>query len=175
MLSFYLCGINAVELYQITERDVRNGRLDYNRSKTRDKRKDNAFISIKIVDEAKPLLEKYLGKLSVRYSSSGYLNWSLSKGMEQLRKLTGIPELTLYWARHTFANMARNDCRMSKDDVALALNHVDEGTRKTDIYIAKDWKIVDDVQRRVIAQLGKVEAKLKKKIADKVTSEDTAA
>src|SRR5690606_6101236 len=175
MLSFYLCGINAVELYQITERDVRNRRLDYNRSKTRDKRKDNAFISIKIVDEAKPLLEKYLGKLSVRYSSSGYLNWSLSKGMEQLRKLTGIPELTLYWARHTFANMARNDCRMSKDDVALALNHVDEGTRKTDIYIAKDWKIVDDVQRRVIAQLGKVEAKLKKKIADKVTSEDTAA
>ncbi len=175
MLSFYLCGINAVELYQITERDVRNGRLDYNRSKTRDKRKDNAFISIKIVDEAKPLLEKYLGKLSVRYSSSGYLNWSLSKGMEQLRKLTGIPELTLYWARHTFANMARNDCRMSKDDVALALNHVDEGTRTTDIYIAKDWKIVDDVQRRVIAQLGKVEAKLKKKIADKVTSEDTAA
>ncbi len=175
MLSFYLCGINAVDLYQITECDVRNGRLDYNRSKTRGKRKDNAFISIKIIDEAKPRLEKYLGKLSVRYSSSGYLNWSLSKGMEQLRKLTGIPELTLYWARHTFANTARNDCRMSKDDVALALNHVDEGNRTTDIYIAKDWKIVDDVQRKVIAELSKVEAKLKKKIADKVTSEDTAA
>jgi len=163
MLSFYLCGINAVDLYQITERDVRNGRLDYNRSKTQGKRKDNAFISIKIVDEAKPLLEKYLGKLRERYSSANALNWALCKGMEQLRKLTGIPELTLYWARHTFANTARNDCRMSKDDVALALNHVDEGNRTTDIYIAKDWKIVDDVQRKVIAQLRKVEVKVMKK------------
>jgi len=167
MLSFYLCGINAVDLYQITERDVRNGRLDYNRSKTQGKRKDNAFISIKIVDEAKPLLEKYLGKLSVRYSSSDCLNWALSKGMEQLRKLTGIPELTLYWARHTFANTARNDCRMSKDDVALALNHVDEGNRTTDIYIEKDWKIVDDVQRKVIARLRKTEIKLMKKTQKK--------
>jgi len=175
MLSFYLCGINAVDLYQITERDVRNGRLDYNRSKTQGKRKDNAFISIKIVDEAKPLLEKYLGKLRERYSSANCLNWALSKGMEQLRKLTGIPELTLYWARHTFANTARNDCRMSKDDVALALNHVDEGNRATDIYIAKDWKIVDDVQRKVIAQLRKVEVKVLKKIQAKNETESIAA
>ncbi|GAA4780865.1 phage integrase SAM-like domain-containing protein [Olivibacter ginsenosidimutans] len=175
MLSFYLCGINAVNLYQITERDVRNGRLDYNRSKTQGKRKDNAFISIKIVDEAKPLLEKYLGKLRERYSSANALNWALCKGMEQLRKLTGIPELTLYWARHTFANTARNDCRMSKDDVALALNHVDEGNRTTDIYIAKDWKIVDDVQRKVIAQLRKVEIKVMKKIQKENKRERIAA
>lgn len=175
MLSFYLCGINAVDLYQITERDVRNGRLDYNRSKTQGKRKDNAFISIKIVDEAKPLLEKYLGKLRERYSSANALNWALCKGMEQLRKLTGIPELTLYWARHTFANTARNDCRMSKDDVALALNHVDEGNRTTDIYIAKDWKIVDDVQRKVIAQLRKVEIKLMKKTQKEKKTERIAA
>lgn len=175
MLSFYLCGINAVDLYQITERDIRNGRLDYNRSKTRGKRKDNAFISIKIVDEAKPLLEKYLDKLRERYASAHCLNWSLSKGMEQLRKLTGIPELTLYWARHTFANTARNDCRMSKDDVALALNHVDDGNRTTDIYIAKDWKIVDDVQRKVIAQLRKVEIKVMKKMQKENETENTAA
>ncbi|OJZ06479.1 MAG: recombinase [Sphingobacterium sp. 40-24] len=175
MLSFYLCGINAVDLYQLTEREIRNGRVDYNRSKTEDKRKDNAFISIKIVDEAKPLLEKYLGQLSIRYSSSDCLNWALCKGMEQLRKLTGIPELTLYWARHTFANTARNDCRMSKDDVALALNHVDEGNRTTDIYIAKDWKIVDDVQRKVIAQLRKIEIKVMKKVQKENETEKIAA
>src|SRR3546814_12578481 len=123
---FYLCGMNAVDLYQLTERDIRNGRVDYNRSKTEGKRKDNAFISIKIINEAKPLLEKYIGKLSLRYSGCDCLNWALCKGMEQLRKLTGIPELTLYWARHTFASTARNDCRMSKDDVDLAPKHVDE-------------------------------------------------
>lgn len=75
--------------------------------------------------------------------------------------------MTFYWARHTFGNTARNVCRMSKDDIALALNHVDEGNRTTDIYIAKDWKIVDDVQRNVIAQLKKVETKLMKNIQKK--------
>lgn len=42
---------------------------------------------------------------------------------------------------------------MSKDDVALALNHVDEGNRVTDIYIAKDWRIVDEVQEKVLKKL----------------------
>lgn len=75
--------------------------------------------------------------------------------MIQLRKDTGLDNITLYWARHTFANTARNVCRMSKDDVALALNHIDEGHRTTDIYISKDWKIVDDVQENVVRELTK--------------------
>lgn len=48
------------------------------------------------------------------------------------------------------AKVARNACRMSKDDVALALNHIDEGHRTTDIYIAKDWCIVDEIQHKVV-------------------------
>jgi hypothetical protein len=43
---------------------------------------------------------------------------------------------------------------MSRDDVALALNHVDEGHRTTDIYISKDWKIVDEVQEKIVRLLG---------------------
>ena len=70
--------------------------------------------------------------------------------MKFLREITGITEITYYWARHSFANCARNDCRLSKDDIALALNHVDNGHRTTDIYIAKDWRIVDEVQLKVV-------------------------
>ncbi|TYP88740.1 integrase-like protein [Sphingobacterium allocomposti] len=158
MLSFYLCGTNAVDFYQLGGQNIRNGRLEYNRSKTAESRKDNAFISIKIVDKARPLLEKYIGKLTERYSTIGCLNKALSKGMEQICRQIGLSGVTFYWARHTFANTARNDCRMSKDDVALALNHVDEGNRTTDIYIAKDWKIVDDVQSKVMEKLKEIEA-----------------
>lgn len=73
------------------------------------------------------------------------LDSALSSGMIKLREITEIPEITFYWTRHTFAKTACNNCRMSKD-VALALNHIDEGHRTTDIYIAKDWRIVDEVQ-----------------------------
>ncbi|TWI15507.1 site-specific integrase [Sphingobacterium siyangense] len=159
MLSFYLCGINAVDLYYLSLQNIRNGRIDYNRKKTKDLRKDNAFISIRIIQEARPLLEKYVEKLKCRYKSPNYLNYALSKGMAHLRNLTGIKNLTLYWARHTFANTARNRCRLNKDDVSLALNHVDEGNRVTDIYIEKDWKIVDDVQKKVMRILRKIESK----------------
>lgn len=153
MLSFYTCGMNAVDFYNLDKRCINGNRLEYNRSKTCGVRKDNAFISIKIVGDAKPLLEKYLGVLKERYSSHGGLDTALCKGMKQLQKLTGIPSITFYWARHSFANIARNKCRMTKDDVSLALNHVDEGHRTTDIYIEKDWTIVDDVQEKVLAVL----------------------
>lgn len=162
MLSFFLCGMNAVDLYNCTKENIKKGRLDYNRSKTEDRRKDNAFISIKIIEEAQPLLDKYIGVLSARYVTSNGLDTALSMGMKQLRKITGVPDITFYWARHTFANAARNACRMSKDDVALALNHIDNGHRTTDIYIAKDWKIVDEVQLKVVNLLRKLDGTVKK-------------
>jgi len=145
--------MNAVDLYQLSLLDIRNGRVDYNRSKTKGKRQDRAFISIKIGEEAKPLLEKYIGELQKRYSNLNCFNKALSRGMEQICRKTGLSGVTFYWARHTFATVARNDCRVSKDDVALALNHVDEGNRVTDIYIAKDWRIVDEVQDKVLEKL----------------------
>jgi integrase len=154
MLSFYLCGMNAVDFYHLREKNItKRGRIDYNRTKTQGRRTDKAFISIRLIDEAKPILTKYLGTLSKRYKTYDGLDAALSAGMQKLRDLTEIEEITFYWARHTFANTARNDCRMSMDDVALALNHIDEGHRTTDIYIAKDWKIVDEVQEKVVGML----------------------
>ena len=148
--SFYLCGMNAVDFYNLNVYDPCSVRLEYNRSKTEGVRDDNAFISIKIVDEARPFMEKYIGNLQSRYTTHNGLDTALSKGMRQLRKITGIPEITFYWARHTFATIARNKCRMNKDDIAEALNHVDGEHGTTDIYIEKDWSIVDDVQAAVI-------------------------
>jgi hypothetical protein len=160
MLSFYMCGINAVDLYNCNEKNVQKGRLGYNRSKTKGRRKDNAFISIKIVDEAKPLFIKYLGKLNLRYANYKNLDSALSKGMKELCTMVGIHGITFYWARHTFANVARNVCRMSKDDIALALNHIDYGHSITDSYISKDWKIIDEVQINVIRRFRKIACKL---------------
>lgn len=150
MLSFYMCGMNAVDLYNLDGYDPQCTRLEYNRSKTSGLRDDGAFISIKIVPEARPLLEKYIGKLQSRYTTYNGLNTALSKGMKELRKITGIPDITFYWGRHTFATIARNKCKMDKDDIAEALNHVDGEHKITDIYIEKDWSIVDKVQAAVM-------------------------
>jgi len=78
------------------------------------------------------------------------LDTALTKGMELVRDRAELPELTFYWARHSFATIARNKCRINKDDIAEALNHVDGERRTTDIYIEKDCSIVDDEQAAVI-------------------------
>ena len=91
-----------------------------------------------------------MGKLNDRYSTYNGLDTDLSKGKKLLRKITGIPDISFYWARHTFATIAGNKCNIDKDDIAEALNHVDGKHKITDIYIEKDWSIVDKVQDSVM-------------------------
>ncbi|AYL95357.1 tyrosine-type recombinase/integrase [Mucilaginibacter celer] len=150
MLSFYMCGLNAVDMYQLEPLLPGQERLEYNRSKTRDIREDNAFISIYIPDEARPILEKYAGKLQAKFVSHNGLNTALSIGMKDLCKIAGLAGVTFYWARHSFANIARNKGGMHTDDIGLALNHVDEEHPTTDIYLDKDWSLADLVQNCVL-------------------------
>jgi hypothetical protein len=150
MLSFYMCGMNAVDMYQLQPILHCQERLEYNRSKTCEIRDDDAFISVFIVDEARPLLEKYAGKLQSRFVTHDGLNTALSIGMKVIQKITGIPAVTFYWARHSFATIARNKGGITTDDIGLALNHVDEDHAVTDIYSEKDWSLVDAVQDCVL-------------------------
>lgn len=136
-LSFMMCGMNAIDLYYLTGDNLVNGRLEYNRTKTKGKRIDKAFINIKMVGEAEALIRKYLNVLRERYTTSKYLNKALSHGMRQICCKLGLHGITIIWARHTFGTVARNKARFSKDDVALALNHVETGRKTTDIYISK--------------------------------------
>lgn len=157
MLSFYLCGMNAKDMYM--QGAYRGGRVEYNRSKTKGKRKDRAFISIAMPPEAEPLAREYFGTLQKRYATPDGLNRALREGFKIIAAL--LPDLagklptglSMYYARHSFATIARNICGFSKDDVALAMNHRDLSNTVTDIYIAKDWSIVDRVQSAVVGLL----------------------
>jgi hypothetical protein len=90
MLSFYLCGMNAVDLYNLQTSNIIKGRVEYNRSKTI-RRSDKAFISIKLVKEAKPLLDQYLGKLHTRYNSFKNLDRAINEGMKLVNQKAPSP------------------------------------------------------------------------------------
>lgn len=154
MLSFYMCGMNAVDLYTCGF-VINQGRLEYERSKTKGKRKDRAFISIQVPEQAMMLIGKYKNRLGAAYSEIGNLNKAINKGLKIIGEAIGLKGLSFYYARHSFGNLARNKCRKAKDDVALALNHVDQGRKTTDIYLEKDWTIVDEVQSAVLALICK--------------------
>lgn len=150
MLSFYLCGMNAVDIYKMRASTTAPKRIDYSRSKTASRRTDDAFISINLIKEARSIFMKYAGALSERYSDHRTLDQAIAYGMRAIGKMLKIANLEFYDARHAFADFARNKCRFSVDDIALALNHIDDDNFVTDLYLSKDWSIIDEIQASVI-------------------------
>lgn len=133
-----------------------NGRYEYERRKTAGRRDDKAFISIRIEPELEPYIDRYMDEVGdrafnffLRYSSDKQFVTKVNGNLKYIGDALGIENLTLYAARHSFATIARNDCGVSMDDVAMALNHK-SGHDVTDTYIKKDWKRIDDVNRKVI-------------------------
>lgn len=159
LLSFFLMGMNAVDLYTAT--DCNNGRISYQRTKTKNRRADNAEISIRIEEEAKALVEKYRDTTGRRvfrfyklYSSVDTFTAALNKGLKRIGEIIGEDDLEFYAARHTWATIAANDAGVDKYTVHMGLNHVDEGMRVTDIYIRKSWDRIDAANRQVLDWLG---------------------
>ena len=74
----------------------------------------------------------------------------VSVAAQRICAASGLPALTSYSFRHSWATIARNDVGASVDDVALALNHA-SAHHVTDKYIRKDFRRVDELNAEVLA------------------------
>lgn len=153
ILSFLLAGMNAVDMLNCK---MVNGRIEYERQKTKDRRKDNAFISVYVHPLALPIIAKYsdpsgqhLFDFYKRYSNVRNLTKGIHRGMRSLCEEIGIDYIQFYSARHSFATIARNECNISKDDISLCLNH-SSGKTVTDTYIKQDFSRIDKVINKVV-------------------------
>ena len=127
ILSFCLMGMNSADLYNATV--LQKGVVKYNRTKTKDRRSDDAYIEVKVHPFIKQLMKKYAGNSHVfnfyqRYAGFEEMNTALNKGLKEVGKAIGIPKLQFYQARHTFATLSRNMMKFSKCDVDEAMTHV---------------------------------------------------
>lgn len=155
IMSFLMVGMNSIDMYYLNP--PIDGRFDYERRKTKGRREDKAFISIKLEPELLPYVERYKDPVGdrafnffMRYKSHIEFNRLINFHLKTVGKAIGIPDLTFYSARHSWATIARNDCGVSVDDVASCLNHVNSERKVTDIYIKKDWSIIDRANRKVL-------------------------
>jgi integrase len=157
VLSFGLVGMNSVDLYGCT--CFNEGRIDYNRTKTASRRTDFARTSVKVDERIMPLVQKYKDMTNERvfcfykdYSTRGTFSAAINKGLKQIGELKeiGVPDLQLYAARHSWATIAVNDARVDKYTVHMGLNHADPQMKVTDIYIKKDFSLVDEANKKVL-------------------------
>jgi len=155
--SFVLCGMNAIDFYEIDRNAYHDQKLCYQRSKTKEKRFDNAEIVVCMPDLVVPILDKYLAvdssylyRFHEEYSHPQTFSSTLNCGLKRVAKAIGYDQnLTFYAARHSFATIARNDCRIDKTTVAECLNHSQNTI--TDFYLARDYTRVWDAQKIVCA------------------------
>lgn len=161
MLMFYLIGINGIDLFSL--KSAQGGRIEYKREKT------GRLYSIKIEPEAEEIIKKYRGVeylLGMMEKTKGnYRNYmvAMSRGLQKLgnfeRKGLGgkkvgepfSPDITSYWARHTWATIAAG-LDIPKETISAALGH-EIGSRVTSIYIDFDRKKIDEANRKVIDYL----------------------
>lgn len=109
-LSFYLGGINLIDLLQIDFRDTEV--LEYVRTKTKNTAIGTRTISFTIPEEAKGIIKEWMnkntGRLDFGYKFS-YPNFSryLTRSLASLAKKLGITEKVVYYsARKSFAQYA---------------------------------------------------------------------
>ena len=155
ILSFCLMGINSVDLYNATE--LRGNKLVYCRTKTKDRRLDKAKMEVDVPDMVLPIIEKYrdttdqrLFKFYKDYRDHKAFNKAINKGLKEIGDLLQIEDLEYYAARHSWATIALNKCKIDKYTVHAALNHVDENMRVTDIYIERDFVNENKANAKVV-------------------------
>ena len=152
-LIIYLVGINTVDLFFMEKKALKNGKLCYNRRKTKGHRKDKAYIEVAIREEIKEILKKYKSgseKLFAfnYYSEQGFNN-NVNKGLKRLCEIAEIPKITTYTLRHSWATIAYNDCGISEELIAFCLNH-QSAHKITAGYIKKDFSIIDKTNEKVL-------------------------
>lgn len=152
-LSFCLMGMNSADLFNAAQFDGKT--IIYNRTKTRDRRADNAEIHIDVPECILPLVNKYRGKKRVfnfyeRFSSMAELNRAINIGLKEVGEEVGVPGLQFYAARHSFATIAVNNVGIPIYTVNDMLNHTDTKMRITELYITKDFKAINLANDKVI-------------------------
>lgn len=152
-LSFYLGGINLIDLLQIDFRDTEV--LEYVRTKTKNTAIGTRTISFTIPEEAKGIIKEWMnkntGRLDFGYKFS-YPNFSryLTRSLASLAKKLGITEKVVYYsARKSFAQYA-SEIGVPDGIIDYCLGHSDKSKGVIRYYTKVRQKQADMAISRVI-------------------------
>ena len=133
LISFCLCGLNAVDIFNAEKEQYINGIFHYERQKTRKSRADKAYFEIRVPEFLKPTFEKYLSKnvdtpwlfnFHDRLSTSDSFCANVNIGIKQIwEKVDPNFKASLYAFRHSWATIAQNECGATLNEVDFGLNH----------------------------------------------------
>ena len=133
LISFGMCGLNAVDIFNAKKDQYLNGIFHYERQKTKKTRSDNGYFVVRVPEFIKPTFEKYLSKdpkspwlfnFHERLSTSDSFCANVNIGIKQIwEKVEEGYRASLYSFRHSWATIAQNECGATLNEVDFGLNH----------------------------------------------------
>jgi len=149
LLSFYTCGTNLADIYDM-EPD-RDGYISYRRNKTEHKVDDK--IRMKLHPLAAEIVARRRGTGMLVDAREHYASYEsfysgVRHGLDALAELLGIGKITSYMARYTWATYAGHE-NVPEYVIDRSLGHA-ETTVAGRHYISYDWRKTDKANRIVI-------------------------
>ena len=147
LLSFLLIGINTGDLMHADA--IVDGRINYVRHKT------GQDMSVKVEKEAMDIIEKYRGKthlINVMDTYAETKTWTskVDAHLKDIATRNGLPKISMYWARHTWATIVAADMGEGITMVSDAFGHQTE-KKVTSVYVwRKNYTTIDAINRKVI-------------------------
>lgn len=171
-LSFYLAGINPVDLLSLKSDAIKDGHLTFIRQKTNKQGSTKIrTITLPVLPEAQEIIDRYpseegwlTGFMDCRNSYRSFAracNDALQKvgpsrkvkdKVGKLRKMEHepiCPGITLYSARYSFGSIAANDLDISERTIGMCLGH-SWAKNVTSRYMATDQRKIDNAVKRVV-------------------------
>ena len=171
-LSFYLAGMNPVDLLSLKADCIKDGHISFVRRKT-DKEGVTRIriITLPVLPEAQEIIERYPSKegwltgfMDCRNDYRSFAracnealqkvgpSWKVKDKVGKLRKMEYAPicpDITLYSARYSFGSIAANDLDMSERIIGMCLGH-SWSKNVTSRYIATDQRKIDNAVKKVV-------------------------
>ena len=147
LISFCMCGLNAVDIFNAKKDQYDGCIFHYERQKTRSARSDRGYFEVRVPAFLKPTFEKYLStdnnspwlfNFHDRLSTSDSFCANVNTGIKQIwEKVEPGYRASLYAFRHSWATIAQNECGATMNDVDFALNH--SINRMAKVYVKIDF------------------------------------
>lgn len=156
MLSYYLGGINIVDLLAVNFDECKNN-IKYVRAKTKNKPKLNKYVEFTIPSEAKQIISRYKtgnGHLFFgEFNNKNRMHNLFGKNLKKIAAAAGIDKLIYYSARKSFAQHAFQ-IGVSESVIDYILGHrVDKSSTSLYSYISVTPKQATDAVRLVLDNL----------------------
>lgn len=154
LLSFCLMGANMADLY--AAKTLKGDSWRYNRQKTSSRRRDKAEMVVALPEPALVYINRLkstnkwlLGLIHDKNHTKDIATTAVNGCLKRWCKQNGVDRFTFYAARHTWASLARkagvekalvDECLAHKGDFDLV-----------DVYAERDWDLMAEANRKVLA------------------------